>query len=245
MDDTAVIDMLSKLVDKVEALTTSHQMVMTYSDRMKHQIADQDAVMKAQQNEIERLRLAPKEPPAPELGPHAKPQALPESVSVPDGSTRKKFYAVARGRRVGVFTQWKDAERSVHGYSGAIHKRFRSERAAVQWLAEHTNTIRPDDASEISYDGTQGDYGTVYGDQTWLPPSRQTRPEPIVDPSLAGLDPSVGKPTELYNTSIQVESEVLKVLCPKGVTAQTRKDLMDATPDILSLPGKLGSAMND
>jgi hypothetical protein len=66
-----------------------------------------------------------------------------------------------------------------------------------------------------------------------------------VDPSLVGPDPSVGRPTELHNTSIHVESEVLKILCPKGVTAQTRKNLMDVTPDILSLPGELGSAMND
>jgi hypothetical protein len=61
---------------------------------------------------------------------------------------------------------------------------------------------------------------------------------------LHGPDTSVGNPTEIYGTSIHVESEILKLLCPKGVTASTRNDLMEVTPDILALPGKLGSTTN-
>jgi hypothetical protein len=60
-----------------------------------------------------------------------------------------------------------------------------------------------------------------------------------------GPDPSVGEATEIYGTSIQVEPEILKILCPKGVTATTRKELIECAPDVLSLPGKLGSASAD
>jgi hypothetical protein len=151
---------------------------------------------------------------------------------------------VAKGRTVGIFTRWKDAERLVHGYSGSIHKKFRKDRSAIAWLAQRTGSARPDDASEVSEDITQRD-DTVYG--ALLSPTNECmRPiSSVIDPRLAGPDPSVGTPNEIHNTSIQVESVVLEILCPKGVTAQTRRDLMDVTPDVLSLPGKLGTSMTD
>jgi hypothetical protein len=157
--DHTMVAMLSKLADKVDALTTSHQTVMTDSGPMRQQLVDQLAQMKAQQLEIDRLRAPAPMPTMASVSSRGIDNlSLPGAgVSVPGqpGGQQKKFYAVARGRQVGVFTQWKDAERSVHGYSGAIHKRFRSKRAALQWLNERRGSGRPDDASEISYDGTQ------------------------------------------------------------------------------------------
>jgi hypothetical protein len=35
-----------------------------------------------------------------------------------------------------------------------------------------------------------------------------------------------------------VESEVLKILCPKGVTSAVQQELLNACPDIVTLPGK-------
>jgi hypothetical protein len=100
-----------------------------------------------------------------------------------------------------------------------------------------------DDASDLSNDGTQQD-ATVYGNGRRY--SVDASPKlPINDPSLAGPDPSIGIPMELYNSLIHVETDILKVFCPKGVTPQTRKDMMDVMPDVLSLPGKLGTAMSD
>jgi hypothetical protein len=60
-----------------------------------------------------------------------------------------------------------------------------------------------------------------------------------------GPDTSVGKSNEIHGTSIQIEPEILKILCPKGLTRATKRELMDVAPDILSLPGKLGSTTND
>jgi hypothetical protein len=56
---------------------------------------------------------------------------------------------------------------------------------------------------------------------------------------------SVGKANEIHGTSVQIEPEILKIFCPKGVTSATKRELMDAAPDILSLPSKLGSTTND
>jgi hypothetical protein len=59
-----------------------------------------------------------------------------------------------------------------------------------------------------------------------------------------GPDKSVGKSKEIHGTSIQIEPEILKKLCPKGVTAAVRKELMEASVDILTLPGKLNASSN-
>jgi hypothetical protein len=59
-----------------------------------------------------------------------------------------------------------------------------------------------------------------------------------------GPDQSVGKAKEIHGTSIQIEPEIFKKLCPKGVTVAVRKELMEASVDILTLPGKLNSSIN-
>jgi hypothetical protein len=59
-----------------------------------------------------------------------------------------------------------------------------------------------------------------------------------------GPDQLVGKAKEIHGTSIQIEPEILKKLCPKGVTAAVRKELMEASVNILTLPGKLNASIN-
>jgi hypothetical protein len=60
----------------------------------------------------------------------------------------------------------------------------------------------------------------------------------IVDLMTVGPNPSSGQRTKIDGQSIQVEPEVLKLLCPKGVTAQVRKEIMEGLIDVVSLPGK-------
>ena len=47
---------------------------------------------------------------------------------------QKKFYAVAVGRRTGVFTDWASAEREVRGFAGAKFKSFPTRVEAEAWL---------------------------------------------------------------------------------------------------------------
>jgi hypothetical protein len=65
-----------------------------------------------------------------------------------------------------------------------------------------------------------------------------------VNLSTIGPDPSTGKAKEIYGRSLQVEPEVLKLLCPKGVTASVQKDIMETSIDVSSLPGKFTSNNN-
>ncbi|MBU1232364.1 MAG: ribonuclease HI [Proteobacteria bacterium] len=46
----------------------------------------------------------------------------------------KKFYAVAKGRRPGIYTSWPDAEAQVKGYGGARYKGFANRSEAEAWI---------------------------------------------------------------------------------------------------------------
>ncbi len=48
--------------------------------------------------------------------------------------SEKKFYAVAVGRRPGIFTDWPSAEAQVKGYAGARYQSFPSQGEARAWL---------------------------------------------------------------------------------------------------------------
>lgn len=48
-----------------------------------------------------------------------------------------KFYAVAKGKQVGVFSCWDQVQSLVVGCKGAVHKSFLTREAAEAWLNEH------------------------------------------------------------------------------------------------------------
>ena len=48
--------------------------------------------------------------------------------------SRPNFYAVARGRRPGVYRTWKECEKQVHGFPKACHKGFQTEREAEDFV---------------------------------------------------------------------------------------------------------------
>jgi len=47
----------------------------------------------------------------------------------------KKFYAVKRGHKTGLFTVWADCAAAVQGFRGAVYKGFMTEAEARDWLA--------------------------------------------------------------------------------------------------------------
>jgi hypothetical protein len=46
----------------------------------------------------------------------------------------RRYYAVARGRKPGVYTDWGQAERQVNGFSGALHKKFKTRVEAQRFV---------------------------------------------------------------------------------------------------------------
>jgi hypothetical protein len=49
----------------------------------------------------------------------------------------------------------------------------------------------------------------------------------------------VGKEDEIFGQSLEVQSEVLNFICPKGITLDVKEELMEAATDVCALPGKL------
>lgn len=65
-----------------------------------------------------------------------------------------KFYAVAKGREVGVFTDWTTCEKQVKGFGGALFKSFTTKQAAEQWIQQNdgSNKKRKDMEEEEEKD---------------------------------------------------------------------------------------------
>ncbi len=71
-----------------------------------------------------------------------------------------KYYAVARGRRTGIFTDWPETARLVQGYPGARFKSFPTREEAEAFLRSG-GSVR---AAESAPDAAPGDRLVVYTD---------------------------------------------------------------------------------
>lgn len=54
---------------------------------------------------------------------------------------KQKYYAVAKGRKTGVFSSWSECKSSVHGFKGAVFKSFSSLEEAKDYLEKHSEKI--------------------------------------------------------------------------------------------------------
>ena len=76
---------------------------------------------------------------------------------------KKRFYAVARGRNPGIYTEWfgpRGAEVQIHGFPGAIYKGFSTRAKAQTWLKRQDSLPQPrlphvDAPAESQDDGTE------------------------------------------------------------------------------------------
>lgn len=73
----------------------------------------------------------------------------------------KKYYAVRKGKQIGIFATWDDCKMQVEGYSGAEYKSFKTQEEAENYLqcknVGNTETIEEQplvDAVEIYVDGS-------------------------------------------------------------------------------------------
>ncbi len=48
--------------------------------------------------------------------------------------SKKKYYAVAKGYRTGIFSTWEECKEQVNGYSGAVYKSFDTEKEAQAFI---------------------------------------------------------------------------------------------------------------
>lgn len=54
-----------------------------------------------------------------------------------------KYYAVAKGRKPGIYLTWKDCKEQVYGFGGAKYKSFSSQEEALAFFSEHNEGRLP------------------------------------------------------------------------------------------------------
>lgn len=73
---------------------------------------------------------------------------------------KNKFYVVWQGRTPGIYDNWDEAARQIHGFSGARFKAFRT-RAEAETAYEHPNAADPEkryDPSAVQHSGTPAEF---------------------------------------------------------------------------------------
>ncbi|GEN94162.1 ribonuclease H family protein [Pediococcus ethanolidurans] len=90
-------------------------------------------------------------------------------------ATKKKFYAVAKGKKTGIFTDWNETKKQIDGYSGARYKGFATREEAQHWLkgdqpvsktvksVVHQTAGNPTESIVVYTDGGSRNTGNVNG----------------------------------------------------------------------------------
>lgn len=106
----------------------------------------------------------------------------------------RKFYAVLRGRRPGVYASWAGCEAQVRGFSRAAFERFSSREAALAYLtAGAPRDDVPDGAVRVWTDGSlrgkRMAYGACYAGGGLCGPGRERLADRF-GPAVASAKPS-------------------------------------------------------
>jgi hypothetical protein len=128
-----------------------------------------------------------------------------------------------------VYPSWPEAMPHVTGVKGAMCKKYRSYDDALDHL--ESSKVEVGEARGRSSSGGRGfkkeaakKEGTVQG---YYPPD-----------VLVGPDPSMGDEDKLFEIGVNMgESELRNALCPSDLTGAVAKGLMNATIDVVSMPG--------
>lgn len=75
-----------------------------------------------------------------------------------------KYYAVKKGRNLGIYTSWDLCLKEVKGYKGAIYKSFKKKEEAEDFLLDKEIEVKADKNSVIAYiDGSYSKNDKKYG----------------------------------------------------------------------------------
>lgn len=76
----------------------------------------------------------------------------------------KSYYAVARGRNRGIYTDWGMCSEQVTGFQGAVHKGFKDLEGARAFLQAHPVAVAARDVVDVdAYDGGDSEASSGYG----------------------------------------------------------------------------------
>jgi len=159
----------------------------------------------------------------------------------------RHYYAVARGRNPGVYTDWGSAERQVNGFSGALYKKFKTRKEAQHFVDRHHAKPAKDSEDEDNEHSSHTSTDSDLEDEPSYPKAKtrtsrganEARRGMAVFPPLAiaAPDPSTGNSKELFKMSLGSEEQMAAKLSPPGLDKRTMQELANATLDAIQLPG--------
>ena len=187
------------------------------------------------------------------------------------GSDRGPFYAVGRGREVGIYHTSEEAERQTTGFSGARMRRFDTREAAQAFINSVLNDPSYEDEGPGGRGGqdssnprnTQGTgnerdtglgRGTRFPDSTDLDGSSTHRPgdgsrratggRKTLPPLVAyGLDTSEGK--KVFGFDIEDATSLMDTFGPPGLSEDAANNIRNSMIDAVQLPGMSSTRSDD
>lgn len=68
----------------------------------------------------------------------------------------KKFYAIKKGKKPGIYTTWPEAQKQIHGFSKAQFKSFSTRKEAEEYInpPEKVSTVTKEDTVQAYVDGS-------------------------------------------------------------------------------------------
>lgn len=76
------------------------------------------------------------------------------------------YYAVKKGKNIGIFESWDECKENTNGYKGALYKSFKTRNEAEQYLTE-TEEVLNDNKSIKSVDSLSEDELIIYSDGSY------------------------------------------------------------------------------
>jgi hypothetical protein len=135
----------------------------------------------------------------------------------------KYYYAVAKGWVSGVYTNWGQALKQVNEFSGALHKKFKSQVDAERFVKKYREPET--DVSENSSGPPESESEDLSENE--LPKAKPRKMKPRKERAGAGFppleltapDPSTRNAKELFHMTIAGDQQMTAKLSPPGLDA--------------------------
>ncbi len=153
------------------------------------------------------------------------------------------YYSVFKGFNKGIYRSWKECEREVKGYKGAIYKKFKSEIEAIEFL---NNGKLKDDKSDFlkvytdgscinnGKEGSKGGIGIYFGDGDSRNVSKSLEYDKVTNnvAELSALNEALDILVEYdSDTIIYTDSKYVILCCTSYGRKQSVKNWIDDIPN--------------
>jgi hypothetical protein len=149
----------------------------------------------------------------------------------------KLYYAVAIGRKPGVYQSWGECHPQVNGYSGNLYQSFDTFEEAYNFFITH----QAQDPGSLKGTGLP----LAIPSQTGTGGDQVAGTSKRMQGRALGRDPSTGKESELFKIGVRSEGLLIESMTPDNLSPRARQALTDVAVDAVAQPGASRVTDND